>query len=485
MFTIKNPSEATGENNPALATAELVDAPAVTDAAPPQGNVVYIHNHGFTNGVYRVEPDGFERFLEFGNRSDRVREQQELNKRAIAETREQLGREKSAHAADSAVVVEKEKLAGNLLKLIGEREQAQLNLAQREAALIGQMQGTIAEYSWVPALLFLTAGVTFVAADISITKQITSWGFNMSGADAWIYAVGLAFTAFLIKPAFDRLLEKPFQAGGHRMKAVYKGVLLGITLLGLVMLYCLGKFRADSERAKIKLGDLRDQMAAVDPSSAPFKALQAEYEQVQQSLDENPMGQRGLVLSGLLFAIGGAVCLSVAFGSLKQLINRYWFLPWRIDRRRKELRVLGKRVENLRADHGEAKAEQEKAEGRLAANGLVDLQARLDSLYVEETGLVDEFYLVQYEKERALYQDGRSRGEKYALDGELIYKVVANDSGAVYVGKQNGSKESPLPSPLRPYTRRPFVKMRKMIADNFNKNQNNQTHDGTEFEIVS
>jgi hypothetical protein len=186
-----------------------------------------------------------------------------------------------------------------------------------------------------------------------------------------------------------------------------------------------------------------------------------------------------------LFAIGGAVCLSVSFGSLKQLINRYWFLPWRIARRRAEMRLLTKQISDARAELGLAKAEQEKAERRLTAIDLVALRQQLETLHEEEKALVVEFYQSQYEKERALYLDGRSRGEKYQLDGELIHKVFGNDNGSLYVGKQNGSNASPTPSPLRPYTRRPFVKMRKMIADNFNKNQNNQTHDGTEFEIVS
>lgn len=482
------PSEA-AESMPAVTLPESNPQPVPIEADSVAGNVVYIYSHGFTNGVFRIEPEkeNFERFLEFCNKSDQIKDQQVLNRVAITRMEDKLSQAKVAHIADSEVAVEKEKLAANLAISIDELGKSRHKMEQKETELVAIRIETIAEYPWVPALLFLLAGITFIAADISITKQITSWGFNMTGMQSWIYATGLAFTAFLIKPTIDRILEKPFQMGGFKLRNVYKRVLIGIMLLGLIMLWFLGNFRSDSERARIKLDDLSNKMAAVaDPFSQQYNDLQKQYDDIQKSLDENSMGQNGLVLSGLLFALGGAICLSVSFGSLKQLINRYWILPGRIGRIKSHIRELQKKITEDRLEHSLTKAEQEKAEKRLMISEVAQLQEELNKLLGEQSVLLEAYYQAQFERERALYLDGRSRGEKYTLDGELLYKASGNDRSSPYVGKQTGSGEAPTPSQTRPYIRRPFVKMRKMIADNFNKNQNNQTYDdGTEFEIVS
>ena len=453
------------------------------DAEVPAGNVVNIYSHGFTNGAYRIEPDAaaFERFLEFCNESDRLREQRLMNKLAIARVQERLDGERVVCGVDRDLLVSKGREAGRLSTSMDELVGMRKNMGEKEAALVVRQRETVAEYAWVPSVLFLLAGGTFIAADISITKQITTWGFNMSGTQGWIYAVGLALTAFLIKPGIDRMLEKPFQSAGLQLSAVYKCFLIVITIAGLVMLYFLGRFRADSERARMQLGEIDKKMVLYEPRSEESKKLQEKEDEILRGLDGNSMGQNGLVLSGLLFAVGGAVCLSVSFGSLKQLINRYWILPVRIARVRRGMRVIGKRLDGMRAEHTLVAAEQEKAEKRLLASELTGLRGELDKLHAEELTLLSAFYQTQSERERALYRDGRSRGEKFQLDGELLYRVPGNDGAVLQLGNSNGVSASP-----RPYTRRPFVKMRKMIADQFNKNKNNQPYDdGTEFEIVA
>jgi len=487
VFTRKKAAESAEEVPVELAPAESGAQPLSADVEPP-GNVVHIHSHGFTNGVFRVEPDkeGFERFLEFYHRSDRIREQQVLNRKAIAGVAERLDRVRSAYGVDGEIVVEKERVAGNLSVSIGELEQERVKKEQEAAGFLTRREETHAEYSWVPALLFLVAGCVFIAADISISQQITSWGFNMPVKQGWIFAFALAFTAFLIKPAIDRMLEKPFQTSGFKLKNVYRGVLLGITALGLLMLWFLGNFRSDSERADKKLKSLSQQMETFDPRSAQHQDLQVQYDKIQHSLDENVMGRYGLVLSGVLFAIGGAICLSISFGSLKQLINRYWILPAWTRQRRRAITALNKKISEARAEHTLLKTEQEKAEKRIQASELIALQEELVKLRTEEVGLLTEFHEAEYERERALYLDGRNRGEKYTLDGELLYRTSGSDRSPLYVGKQGGTSEVSPSESVRPYTRRPFVKMRKMIADHLNKNQKNPSYDdGTEFEIVS
>jgi len=455
--------------------------------APPPDNVIYIYSHGFTNGVYGVAPDqdSFERFLEHSSQLDRIKEQRALKEKAITETELKLHAADTAYVTDTSTFVEKEKMAEHIsVSLIG-LERQRVKKEEKETALITQTQECISEHPWAPALLYFFAGATFIIADVSITHQITSWGFNMKGAQGWIFAIGLAFTAFLIKPAVDRLLEKPFQAAGFKLTRVYKCVLLGLTVLGLAMLGYLGKFRSDSEIAKSQLEDISNQIEKWPPTSPQYIELQNQYHEIQKSLDNNSMGQKGLILSGMLFALGGAICLSIAFGSLKHLINRYWILPVRIRHLQKETKTLDQEIGSLRAEHTTTKAEQEKAERRLLANEIHSLKEEQKKLQEEQSTLLSEFYEAQYNKERALYFDGKNKGGKYSIEGKLVYKVSGDDHDSIYLGKQDTTNEEQAMHSPRPYTRRPFVKMRKMIADNYNKNQNSQSYDGSEFEIIS
>jgi hypothetical protein len=468
-------------------TPQETAAEPVPTTAPPPGNVIFIYSHGFTNGVYQIAPDkdSFETFLEYCNQLDKLRDQREVKEKSIVELDLRLNAATAAYSADGDTFIEREGSASNVSLSLAELEQRRLKKEQKEAALVTQVKETNSEYSWVPALFYFAAGFVFIIADISITKQITSWGFNMEGWQSWIFAIGLAFTAFLIKPTIDRLLEKPFQVAGFKLKTLYKCVLLGVTVVGLIMLYCLGKFRSDSEIARNNLAGLLAKMSTEEPNSPHFIGLQNEYDAIQKSLDENSMGQAGLILSGMLFAIGSAICLSIAFGSLKQLINRYWILPIRIRQVKKEIKVMDQQVIALRLEHTSTITEQKKAEKRLLANEIPVLKEELKKLQEERSILLTEFYQAQYEKERSLYQDGKNKGEKHQIEGDLLYKVSGNEHSSLYLGKEESKDENSLQTSPRPYTRRPFVKMRKMIADNFNKNQNTQTYDGTEFEIIS
>lgn len=472
LFRRKKPEE-----TPPAAAPETPVAPA----PPPPDNVIYIYSHGFTNGVYRVSPDSdsFEKFLDYANQTDRIKEQRALNEKAIADLESKLAAATLSYAADTHLSVEKSNQAAHISISLSDLGQRRAKNEQKEEALTTQARETISEYPWAPALLFLSAGITFIVADISITQQITSWGFKMSGWQARIFAIGLAFTAFLIKPTVDRLLEKPFQAAGFKLKTLYKCVLLGLTALGLLILFCLGKFRSDAEMARNKLDEITAQMGLLNPNSQQSIDLQREYDAVQASLSDNTWGQYGLIFSGVLFAIGGAVCLSVAFGSLKQLITRYWLLPARMRWLKKEIRSQDRQIATLRSEHTALKTGQEQADKRLAAVGIPQLKEELSALRDERDALRAEFFQAEYGREHALYLDGKSKGERYEIDGKLQYKVSDDDHATINLGKEDTQ------APPRAYTRRPFVKMRKMIADNFNKNQNTPSYDGTEFEIVS
>jgi hypothetical protein len=449
----------------------------------PSDNVIYIYSHGFTNGIYKVHPekDNFQEFLKASSEADKIMVMRRQNEQRLAFARQQLAaKETSARVLHDIFIEKKESedyLRGRMVEVEDERAVKQEKLKQ----VIEQRSQTHAEYAWVPAILYLFAGIVFIVGDISITHQITSWGFDMKGIEGWVFAVGLAFTAFLIKPVVDRLLEKPFQKAGLEMKKVYKTVLLSITVLGVVMLFLLGKFRSESQEAATRLGDINYQMQSLgDPNSAEYLKLAAERKQINQDLTSNPVGEWGIILSGIIFAIGGALCLSIAFPSLSQLINRYWILPVRIKSHEAGIKKLLDARGELKNQMKVVSGDILKAEHQIKGIDFERLKDEVKQLEDEEKKLLVAYYEMQFERESNLYEDGRNRGEKFNPDAELMYKTTELDPTDLY--HRNGKSPA---VPDNKAQRRPFVKIRKMIADNYYKNQNNKSADGSEFEILS
>ena len=68
------------------------------------------------------------------------------------------------------------------------------------------------DYSLFAGLLFLVAGISFLAGDLIISHEIVAYALNIRNPnEAWAFAVGLAMVSILLKPAYDRLIEQPYQ----------------------------------------------------------------------------------------------------------------------------------------------------------------------------------------------------------------------------------------------------------------------------------
>jgi hypothetical protein len=462
--------------------AEELPATPVRHSSPSD-SVIYIYSHGFTNGIYKVHPekDNFQEFLKASSEADKILVLRRQNEQRLAYARQQLALKESAARTVQDIRIEKQESEEHLKGRMMEIEEQRAVKQERLKQVVEQRNQTHAEYAWVPAILYLFAGIVFIVGDISITHQITSWGFDMKGIEGWVFAVGLAFTAFLIKPVVDRLLEKPFQKAGLEMKKVYKTVLLMITVLGITMLFLLGKFRSESQEAATKLGDINYQMQSIsDPNSPEYLKLAEERKQINQDLTSNPVGEWGIILSGIIFAIGGALCLSIAFPSLSQLINRYWILPVRIRSHEAGVKKLVDLRSELKSQMKMVSGDILKAEHQIKGFDFERLKSEVKELEEEEKKLLVAYYEMQFQRESNLYEDGRNRGEKFNPDAELMYKTTELDPTDLY--HRNGKTPA---VPDNKVQRRPFVKIRKMIADNYYKNQNNKSADGSEFEILS
>jgi hypothetical protein len=470
------------ESEPVKVTEPEVQETRETNA--PQW--ISIYGHGFHNGLYQInqDDDAFPDYLKHSNELEQIIELQTINDAELNKLSAKLDNDEASQKtllnekaeADAALQRINESITNNKSKLtIWESRNKELQIKREHIN---------PEYGWIPALLFLGAGILFILGDITVTADITSAGFDMTKEEGRLFAIGLALTVFLVKPLLDRLFEKPFQKAGHDLKKVYRYVLIAITGLGLTMLFFLGQFRADSKTLIAQLGEVTTKLSEPNLTEAQSMKLQQDSDAIMRSLAENEWGQWGIIFSTLVFAIGGAMCLAVAFPSLTQLCNRYWFIPFRRWINKWLIRGKEKKLEAIRTELETELVKQTKAQNSLNSLDITNLKLAVEKVKQTQMDLIKQFYQTRNSKEGHLYKDGYNRGTKYSMEGDLKFKII--DPLKLNDVNGNNAKQTPSSeSETRKYTRRPFVKIRKMIADNYNKKQNHTTQDGTEFEIVS
>ncbi len=412
--------------------------------------ILNLLDHGFNNGFHKVEQgaETFSRFLAKRNEAIYLEEKKKGLENSLREAVQRLSQRRvfisSRLEGKTVHGIEREFTQGEMARLDVEINR---NVGRAEA-LSKKREDINPEYGWVAALMFFLAGVVFIISDMAITYNITANAYMMKGFESWIFAIGLGLTAFLMKPLIDRYFEREYQENGRQM---IKKVTLFYIILGLIavlILIILGVFRGNVQPILDEIGKLDTQVTNADELlPAELQRLNERRLELYSLIANNPYGVWGFVLSGLLFALGGAVSLSIAFPSLTGLMNRYWKLPYRIWilRRRigkDEKKLSGLRQRNITAAHMLTEIVE------LASDPEIQrLESEIAALKAELDLLSDGLQKTMGELEISLYMDGYLRGEKYPF---ILKRTVE--------GRE--SRES-----VRPYKRRPFIEVRKVIAN--------------------
>ena len=275
---------------------------------------------------------------------------------------------------------------------------AQLHAEQ--ASLRSRRAAAIPEYSLIGGLFFLVAGLSFVFGDLIISHEIVAYALNIrDNVEAWAFAFGLAMVTVLLKPVYDRLLERPYQENPARHRVRYERFKLSLAVFALLTLAVLGWFRyeayrTDQLKAAINrsIRQLQQQAIPLDGSPAPVDAavLAKIEQQLAQSgelnvaLVSSPWAMLSFVLSGLLFALAGAVCLGIGL----PVLSAFWFRWLQVDRR---LWVLRRREHRLlqALDPAEQTLNEQAIQQQLADQQAFELPTA-ESLREQRTQLLTE-----------------------------------------------------------------------------------------------
>lgn len=222
----------------------------------------------------------------------------------------------------------------------------------------------------------------------------------MSKFEAWTIAISISLTVFGIKPVIDRIFERP---RWEDKKVLKNNVFLVFTGLSIVtMLAFLGCLRVKGY-----------EIILTDKSSSEW-----------YKLFSDPSLFVIFILASMLFAVVGALCLSIGFRSSEQNTTR-----WRLLSKIKESTslLLSQETAILEIQDTEAKCRHElrEAQKELELQPTKDkLEMRIAGLGFEEKDLMALVAEASSLAQAAWYREGMARGERFNISGELYVSPI-------------------------------------------------------------
>lgn len=350
---------------------------------------------------------------------------------------------------------------------------------------------TQSEYSLLAGLFFLVAGLSFVFGDLIISHEIVAYALNIRNTyEAWAFAVGLAMISILLKPVYDRLIEKPYtEEYSPKTRNRYAWFKVGLAGFAIITLGILGWFRYEAYRTdKLKeainkaVKNLQLGATPLDPNSnispEQQQALLQKIEQQLQRSDElnlglvnSPWALASFVLSGILFALAGAVSLGMALPVLSNFWYRWLQIDpklWRLRRRRKK---IVKELEVAQKELADETTQKDVLEHELElVPNLDELRLQRVQIRSEIEKLLDDMRTAHTDSRIASFNDGYAKGEmtREMMNEEEFTQFrnsMFNTHNLALKASSSGDKSINYTGGRRGNTLRPHQMIRKIITD--------------------
>jgi hypothetical protein len=322
-------------------------------------------------------------------------------------------------------------LKNDLMDLFGRRELKSLwdkhiaeNTAKRDefkdivASLKVKIKDIILENSLLSLVLMLVAALAFISADFIISYTVVSTqllldgqifggteflGFNPS---ALIFALALAAIPFLLKPAYDRLVEQPYKLNKNKKYFNVLIILVALTALGLLV-----------NTGFVRLKDFEDLKKIDQKNASVFgggMGLGSPAEPPVPSSPEKPeyFIPIVVVVSGVLFALGGAILLGMGLPELRKRVKRAWLkIVLKINHR--QIHLVEKKIEKLQELH----AFYDRDEAKHCQGMSLDEKWKLHMEEMEKTEIdLAEFKKVRTEKLKHFQRKIHDYGHQMAAE---------------------------------------------------------------------
>lgn len=256
------------------------------------------------------------------------------------------------------------------------------------------------ENSWVVASIVVLSGFVFILADILITEEILEKVLSMTKFEAWTIAVSISLTVFGVKPLIDRIFERPRWESD---KVLRNNVLLIVTgVFILLMLALLGFIRVKGYKIILTNSSMEEWA----------------------KIFSDPTLYGIFILASMLFAVVGALCLSIGFRSAEQNAKR-WILSNKSKKIERLLSFQESRSFELQEMETKIRKELREAQKELELQPVKSqLDMRLVGLEVEEKDLMIMVSEANATAQAAWYSEGVARGERFNVSGELYVSPI-------------------------------------------------------------
>ncbi|AQG82348.1 hypothetical protein AWR27_06000 [Spirosoma montaniterrae] len=383
--------------------------------------------HGYASGVEGVNRETYEGYLSSRVSVDwltnRIQEKRDALRQLDQHTAETTEARRNTFADLQTHTQQVDRLA----KQAGQYEADRQAILTERESLRERRAKAAPEYSLLAGLLFLVAGISFLAGDLIISHEIVAYALNIRDTnEAWAFAVGLAMVSILLKPAYDRLIEQPYQQDPVKHGSRYGRFKLALAGFAVVTLAVLGWFRYEAYRTdQLKAAinkSVRQLQLNTDPLATSQTLDERTLNKIEQQLRESselnltlvnsPWALLSFVLSGILFALAGAVCLGIAL----PVLSAFWFRWLQADSKLWKLRRRQKRLEKLLTPLETELAEQRTRQNILQHNldllpDLAELKTRQQSLTNDLDVLLEDLKLAQTDSRIHNFNDGYGQGE--------------------------------------------------------------------------
>lgn len=447
------------------------------------------YNKGIEDGIENIDKNSHEDFLANEVNLTWLKESHQK----LIERAENLKREIN-ETSDKRIVVLEEM---QKIKPDYDLHKHQIDLLENEKAFLKQkIEETKAEklknpinYPFLAGVIYLVAGVVFLLGDLIISHEIVAYALNIkNNLEAWAFAAGLASVTLLLKPAYERLVEDPYQnepnAKTKKVHHVFQVVLVSLAVISLSI---LGWFRYEAYKVdKLKAGINQEVKslqlnstpliqgngaAAVTDNTSQIEAKIKQMEQLNTQLVNSNWALLSFVLSGVLFAIAGAICFGISFPILSSFSKRWlWHNP-SINKAKRKIRRLDKKLKTEKTEWFKYQSKLDLFNEKLVAMG------SLENLREEQKGVKEELAVVS-EKIRNFteslrisdYNNGYEKGQnqKEFLSAEELKNYRKGLAENLKQSREDSVDKTP--RVIKSNGLRPHHALRKAISDSFNEN---------------